>query len=222
MIKAVIFDMYETLITLHEAPLYFSSQMAEDMVVNLVDFLDIWKTTEEERTIGKISFEDIVLLIMRKNNCYSKATYEKVINKRKAAKQACFSHLHSEIVPMLKTLKGKNIKIGLISNCFSEEVEVIRESELFPFFDAPFMSYEKGIQKPNKEIYRRCIAELNVLPEECLYVGDGGSYELETAKEMNINPLQATWYLKENNPYQMKRNADFIQLNSPFELFKYI
>ena len=30
MIKAVIFDMYETLITLYNAPVYFSSQMAAD------------------------------------------------------------------------------------------------------------------------------------------------------------------------------------------------
>lgn len=37
MIKAVIFDMYETLITLHEAPLYFSAQMAEDMGISSDD-----------------------------------------------------------------------------------------------------------------------------------------------------------------------------------------
>ena len=30
MIKAVIFDMYETLITLFDSPLYFGTQMAED------------------------------------------------------------------------------------------------------------------------------------------------------------------------------------------------
>ncbi len=30
MIKAVIFDMFETLITLFESPLYFGSQMAYD------------------------------------------------------------------------------------------------------------------------------------------------------------------------------------------------
>ena len=29
-LKAVIFDMYETLITLFESPVYFSTQMAED------------------------------------------------------------------------------------------------------------------------------------------------------------------------------------------------
>lgn len=30
MLKAVIFDMYETLITLYESPLYFGTQMALD------------------------------------------------------------------------------------------------------------------------------------------------------------------------------------------------
>ncbi|MCQ2578205.1 MAG: hypothetical protein MJ176_06715 [Treponema sp.] len=30
MIKAVIFDMYETLVTLYESPMYFSKDMAKD------------------------------------------------------------------------------------------------------------------------------------------------------------------------------------------------
>lgn len=31
MIRAVIFDMFETLITLYESPIYFGSQIAEDV-----------------------------------------------------------------------------------------------------------------------------------------------------------------------------------------------
>lgn len=38
MIKAVIFDMYETLITLFESPAYFSTQMAEDAGIQEEDF----------------------------------------------------------------------------------------------------------------------------------------------------------------------------------------
>lgn len=36
---------------------------------------------------------------------------------------------------MLSQLKSSGIRVGLISNCFSEEAEVIRESVLFPYFD---------------------------------------------------------------------------------------
>ncbi len=43
MVKAVIFDMYETLITLHESPLYFGSQMALDAGIEEEKFQEIWR-----------------------------------------------------------------------------------------------------------------------------------------------------------------------------------
>lgn len=41
MIKAVVFDMYETLITLFESPLYFGAQMAADAGMEEGQFLEI-------------------------------------------------------------------------------------------------------------------------------------------------------------------------------------
>lgn len=222
MVKAVIFDMYETLITLHEAPLYFGAQMAKDIGINSDDFYEIWHEKGDDYTVGKISLEELVRLIMQKNDCYSKDIYKKVINKRIATKQACFSHLHIGVIPMLEQLKRMDIKIGLISNCFSEEAIVVRESELFEYFDVALLSCEQGVKKPDKEIFKRCLSKLQLSPEECLYVGDGGSMELQMAKIMQMKPLQATWYLKENNEYQMKKLDEFQQLNTPNDLFRYM
>lgn len=109
-------------------------------------------------------------MIMQENNCYSEDVYNKVIDKRIAAKEACFSQR----------------------------------------------------KKPDEEIFIRCLSELNLSPEECIYVGDGGSNELEAAKLMQMQPLQATWYLKGDNQYQMKRLDEFEQLNTPSDLFDYI
>ena len=222
MSKAVIFDMYETLITLFESPLYFGTQIAEDIGINVDVFLKVWDATEEDRSIGKVTLEEVLEMIMRKNQCYSDELLKKVVTKRIAAKRECFSHLHPEIIPMLCELKKRKIKVGLISNCFSEEAMVIRESILFPYFDAAYMSYEQGVQKPDKEIYRRCMAELDVVPQECIYIGDGGSYELETAEEIGMTALQATWYLKEGTTQPAKRKKNFLHLETPCEVFKYI
>jgi len=222
MIKAVIFDMYETLITLFESPIYFGKQIAEDIGINVDEFLKIWDSKEQDRTIGKVTLEELIETIMRKYECYSEDLHKKVVEKRIAIKQDCFSHLHPEIIPMLSELKRRKIKVGLISNCFSEEVMVIRESILFPFFDAIYMSYEQGIKKPDKEIFKRCMNELSVLPQECLYIGDGGSYELETAEEIKMKALQATWYLKEGTTQPAKKNDNFQHLYTPYDVFNYI
>ena len=121
---------------------------------------------------------------------------------------------------MLQALKEKGYRIGLISNCFSEETEYIRESELYPFFDAPFLSYEQGVAKPEEEIFIRCVNALGVSCEECVYVGDGGSHELEAAKELGMNTAQAVWYLKEGTTQPTGRKSDFMQLESPLDVVK--
>lgn len=218
MIKAVIFDMFETLITHYHTPLYFGAQMAKDAGIPEDKFQSLWRPTEHERTIGKLTFEKTLESILRENYCYSEALLKKIVDKRIVAKEACFSHLHPEIIPMLTALKEKGLLIGLISNCFSEEADVIRRSELFTYFDAVYLSYEQGIQKPEEEIFKRCLESLSVKAENCVYIGDGGSSELEAARELGMKAVQAAWYLQEGTTQPSKRKHDFYQLERPLDV----
>ena len=65
MINAVIFDMYETLITLFNSPLYFGTQIAEDAGISETDFQSIWRPAEKDRTIGKVSLEELLEKILK-------------------------------------------------------------------------------------------------------------------------------------------------------------
>lgn len=66
------------------------------------------------------------------------------------------------------------------------------------------------------------MAELSVKAEECLYVGDGGSYELETAVGLGMTAAQAVWYFKEGILQPSQRKQDFFQLESPLEVLNYL
>lgn len=222
MIKAVIFDMFETLITHYQSPLYFGTQIAADAGISEERFQALWEPTEKERTIGKLTLEEVLERILRENQCYSEKLLNEIIAKRVAAKEECFRHLHPEIVPMLSRLKEKGLLVGLISNCFSEETDVIRRSELFPYFDAVFLSYEQGVQKPDEEIFHRCMNELLVKAEECIYVGDGGSNELEAARKLGMKAVQAAWYLQEGTTQPSRRKQGFLQLEKPLDVLKFI
>ncbi len=222
MIKAVIFDMYETLITHYDSPLYFTAQMAADADVPAEQFRELWVLSETERTIGNLSFEDVIRDILVKTGRYSDTIFEKIVTNRIATKKDCFEHLHAEILPMLEELKQRGIKIGLISNCYSEEAIVIRESVLFPYFDAAYLSYEQGLKKPDPEIFRRCMNELQVEAEECIFVGDGGSQELEASGSLGMKPLQATWYFKEGTLHRIKPMELFEHLTHPLEVLHHI
>lgn len=220
--KAVIFDMYETLITHYKCPLYFSEEMSGDAGIAVDKFLPLWRSTEHDRWTGKLSFEDTIKMIMEKNNCFSKEKLDLISRKRTATKEEGFRNLHSEIIPMMEGLKEKGIKIGLISNCFSEEAKVIRKSILFPYFDFACLSYEQGLEKPDPKIYDVCTLNLGVKSEECIYVGDGGCMELETALSLGMKPLQAVWYFQDGLVYQSKRNPNFVQVEKPLDILNIV
>ena len=222
MIKAVVFDMYETLITLWDSPPYFGTQMAMDAGITEDQFQELWRATEEDRTIGKLSLEEAVEMILRKNKCYSGELLNLIVKKRIQSKEEVFHHLHKDIIPMLDLLKERKMRIGLISNCFSEEAMVIRESILYPYFDVLCLSYEEGLQKPDIAIFQRCLDKLNLSAKECLYVGDGGSDELEAAEKTGMKAVQATWYLKENTGQPAKRKEEFDQAETPFRVFDFL
>lgn len=218
MIKAVIFDMYETLVTLYGGPLYFGTQMAFDAGIEEERFQEIWRGAEVDRTIGKISFEDLLERILKTNDCYSETKMNYIIRKRIHSREEAFMHLHQDIIPMLRELKKRGIRIGLISNCFSEEAIVIKKCVLYPYFDAVCLSFDEGLQKPDPAIFKRCMERLNVEADECLYVGDGGSSELEAAETVGMKAVQAAWYLKEGTGQPSKRKARFEQLEAPMDI----
>ena len=218
MIKAVIFDMFETLITHYESPLYMGKQIALDMGIPEEKFRELWNATDDDRTLGKRTLEDVIEEILYVNNCYSKELFEKVITKRKLSKLECFEHIHPQIIPLFNELKKYDIKIGLITNCYFEERDVIKESVFFTYFDSLCMSCELGMKKPDVEIFKQCMNDLGVEAKECIYVGDGGSFELETAQLLGMNPIQATWYLKDGVNQPSKRKEEFKQTEYPLDV----
>lgn len=218
MIKAVIFDMFETLITHFESSLYMGKQIAEDMQVPEQKFREIWDTTDDERTLGLKSFEEVIEEALLVNNRYSQELFDKIIYKRRTSKVECFNHLHQQIIPMLTELKEKGIKIGLITNCYFEEKDAIENSVLFPFFDEVCMSCVLGMKKPDPKIFQKCMEDLRFRPEECLYVGDGGSLELEAARSLGMHPMQAVWYLKDGVNQPAKRKEEFLQAEEPMDI----
>lgn len=218
MIKAVIFDMYETLVTLMDGKTYFGEEIADDLGIDRNDFLPMWRSTETDRSIGKLSLENVLTDIMKHFGCFSSEKLNRVIQKRKERKAEVFEHLHAEIIPMLDELKKRSIRIGLISNCYSEEAEAIKESVLFSYFDAVCLSYDEGVQKPDREIFERCLERLALKPAECLYVGDGGSDELEAARGIGMETAQAVWYLKEGTVQPVGRKDGFSGLEKPLDI----
>ena len=194
MIKAVVFDMFETLVTLFEGKTYFSENIAADVGADPDKFRKEWHAIEKARSTGKYSIEEGIELVLKNLGLYTKENVDLVVSKRRECLTDTFLNIPDETFIMLNDLVAKGVKIGLITNTFSDERNMIRNSEIFPYFDVALISYEQGLVKPDLKLYSMMAEQLNVKPEECLYVGDGGSKELFAAREAGMYPVQCTWF----------------------------
>ena len=86
-------------------------------------------------------------------------------------------------------LKQAGYKIGLISDCSSEVPILWPNTPFFSLVDAPIFSCAVGFTKPDPRIYRIVCNRLAVVPQDCLYIGDGGSYELTGASQIGMHTL---------------------------------
>lgn len=218
MIKTVIFDMYETLVTMCRSYSYKGANIAADLGLDEKLFRVVWDESDNDRTLGIKNFEETIRLSMEVNDCFSDSLLQNIVRKRKESQKEFFNHLHPEIIPMLHELKKSQVKVALISNCYLEERDIIKQSVLWDYFDVACLSCELGVKKPQKEIFDICLTKLGLTADECLYVGDGGSNELEKAKELGMRAVQAAWYLDDSFDQPVGRLPDFEQLESPMDV----
>lgn len=89
--------------------------------------------------------------------------------------------LRPEAVPVLSGLRRRGIPVAVLSDCWYELPAFLPRLPVAPLLDARVYSVEVGRCKPHPAMYLEACRRLRLDPEECLYVGDGGSRELTGA-----------------------------------------
>ena len=87
----------------------------------------------------------------------------------------------SEVIELIKKLKKQGFQLSILSNMFPYQAEIVRENNEDALFDDVFISCERGLKKPDLEFYELVIKEMNVSPQECLFIDD---------KEENLLPAE--------------------------------
>jgi epoxide hydrolase-like predicted phosphatase len=76
-----------------------------------------------------------------------------------------------ELVDLIRSLRPA-IKVGLISNAWSELRAYIEEQNFADAFDDMVISAEVGFAKPDPRIYQAALQNLQVLPAESVFLDD--------------------------------------------------
>lgn len=223
MIKAVIFDMFETLVSLYTCESYKGSEIARDLGLEETKFRTIWNPSEDSRARGQQTVGEVIENIMRTHSVYDEKLLNEILRRRTAALVNTYKTYRPDIITMLDSLRSRGMQIGLITNCYFEERDIMKKSEIFEYFDVTCLSCELGITKPDQRIFDICLEKIGLAASECLYIGDGGSNELLAAKSCGMKACQATWYLKgANDRHLTGRLVEFPEASIPMDVLKYL
>lgn len=146
---------------------------------------------------------------------------KKVLYAREKRMKNALQLVPEEILWGLERLKAMDIKLGLISNADMIDCKYWNQSPLCEYFHDAVFSCNVGVLKPDREIYELAMLRLNVLPNQCLFVGDGGSNELYGAKSAGMKTVFSEILETKTRELKETIDADY-HINHMDELFHYL
>jgi len=97
--------------------------------------------------------------------------------------------LFDDVLPTLKTLQGRDLTLGLITNLDREMQPLSRELGLEAYLSFVVTSVEAGADKPNPPIFLAALNKANVSATEAIHVGDQYQSDVAGAVGVGINPI---------------------------------
>jgi REG-2-like HAD superfamily hydrolase len=203
-IKAVLFDLYGTLVGFEPSRFLIQSQVVSKYGLNLSEdgvskgyfFAD--KFMSEQNSIDPIRSMSLV----DKNNFFGK--YEQLVLSgdgyevdiklckkifQELQKIPYSMILYPDVIPTLIRLKESHYKLGLISNMDRIGDELLKEFELSEYIDVCITSKEANAEKPDPIIFNLALKKLGIESKESMYIGDQISSDIEGARNAGMNSM---------------------------------
>lgn len=133
--------------------------------------------------IEGLSFEDLWHELLIKFNKIEKE--EEIIKFLRIQRN---KEINQDLINLIKTLREKGYKIGLLSNNSTKINEEIKENGLQKYFDEILISEDIGFKKPDPKAFNVLLKKFNIKPEELIFVDDSKS-SLSSASIIGYNPI---------------------------------
>jgi putative hydrolase of the HAD superfamily len=181
-VRAVIFDLWDTLV---EWPAGEAARM-RDRIAPLVgvaedEFLRRWTAMYRPSQTGPLAEAYLALGVPLDR------VEAEVAERHEFARRAL--RPRPGATEVLRKLRGRGVKLAVLSVCSEEVPAAWPQTELAGLFDAETFSVDCGLMKPEPEIYLRTARGLEVEPVDCFFVGDGANDELGGAGRVGMTPV---------------------------------
>jgi putative hydrolase of the HAD superfamily len=208
LIKAVFFDWFNTLAryeppreelqsqALQEFGIHLSPQeimpglVAADRVLfeeNAVS--PVRKRSPEEQAKIYTRYQETILSKAGVNISGEPATLIKIINRAQELSQGMSFVLFNDVLSTLKTLKERNLALGLLTNFDGEMKPICQQLGLEPYIEFTITSGEVGTDKPSPPIFLAALEQTGINAAETVHVGDQYKSDVIGARGVGINPI---------------------------------
>ena len=204
MITAVLFDLYETLITESGLTPTRASSLATTLGLERDAYRKEWKVRRPSVVRGHMSFAEALTEISQALiGRADQAVIQGICQQRIREKAAAYAQIHYGIIALVTTLTRLGVGLAVISNGFEEDVLGWSHCSLAHEFSCAVFSCAERIAKPDPEIYLRAVSRLAVDPATAVYIGDGGDDELVGAERAGLRAYRAAWFVR-NSPQKAR------------------
>jgi putative hydrolase of the HAD superfamily len=104
---------------------------------------------------------------------------------------------------LLEALRGRGLKLGIVSNAFDPPDLLRRDFDRLGIterIDTAVFASEAGVRKPHPAIFQRALGDLGVAAERALFVGDSLAADLGGARALGMRTCQSLWFRADDDP----------------------
>ena len=200
MIKAVVFDLDDTLISEKE---YIKSGYRE-IAKYLNKTYKIDNTNKIYDKLFELFKQDSKYVFNRILDYYNIEYNEEVIKKliKIYREHIPDINLYDDVMPCINKLKSNNIKLGIITDGYIETQRAkLNKLQAYEFFDYIIITEELGraFWKPNPKAFEIMKEKLNVGFDEMMYIGDNPKKDFYISK---IYPIKTVRIIRADSVYK--------------------
>jgi putative hydrolase of the HAD superfamily len=229
-IKAILFDAGETLIYRNPSLVEITRRLlkrnginiSKEIISNVLNHcaLKMKPVVEGGRVPDSKKWEIYINMVFKKLKIKDKSLITNLKNHlKKGTSFRCFP----DTKQTLKYLKKMGFKLAIVSNASAEVENIFKRTGIDKFFDSIIVSEKVGYEKPDIRIFKKALKELNVLPEEAVFIGDNFIADIKGAIKAGIYPVWLHRQSKNNEfSYTAETDVKILKIKKLIEIIKLI
>ena len=222
MVRAVLFDLFETLVTESWTQPTRASSVGGALGLESEAFRVEWKVRRPRVVLGRLSFGEALTEISRTLiGSVDTAAVERICEQRAREKAIAFAAMDDDVAALISQLRGQGLSLAVISNCFAEDVSAWPTWPLAREFQCAVFSYVVGVAKPDPGIYLKATRGLGVESDTAVFIGDGGDDELVGAERTGLRAFRADWFLRRGS-HAGSSNGGSVGLANPHDVLSIV